>query len=288
MLAVAAKELSEIQFPVLATPKLDGIRCLKINGKALSRSFKSIPNHHIRNWIEKHCPDGFDGEIICPKKTFNETQSLVMTEAGDPEFNFWVFDYVKDDLNKGYASRIEDLREWCAEPGDHTNLILLLPTTLLSFESLVYFERQAVADNYEGVMVRTSGSPYKCGRSTLREGYLLKIKRFSDAEAVVIGFEEKLTNTNELTRDELGHAKRSSHKENLVPAGTLGTLIVRDVETGLEFGIGTGFDAKTRQEVWDNPEKYLGKLASYQHQPSGMKEKPRFPSFRGFRDPRDL
>jgi hypothetical protein len=33
---------------------------------------------------------------------------------------------------------------------------------------------------------RSPHSPYKCGRSTEREAWLLKIKRFEDAEAVVL------------------------------------------------------------------------------------------------------
>ena len=57
-------------------------------------------------------------------------------------------------------------------------------------------------------MVRTPDSPYKCGRSTEREAWLLKIKRFEDAEAVVLGTYEGMSNMNEAGVDAFGRTKR--------------------------------------------------------------------------------
>ena len=70
MLAGKCTDKGKIRFPVLATPKLDGVRCLMINGKALSRRFKLIPNPYIRKEIEKYFPDGCDGELMISGKTF--------------------------------------------------------------------------------------------------------------------------------------------------------------------------------------------------------------------------
>lgn len=288
MLAVACEEADKLTFPILATPKLDGIRCLKLDGKALSRKFKPIPNHFIRTWIEQNCPNGFDGEIMIPGADFNEVQSKVMTEEGTPDFQYFVFDYVKEELAKPYKDRMEDLRSWMQIARNMTKVVILLPIELLNAVELAQYEKQCLIDGYEGIMVRKPSGPYKCGRSTLREEYLLKIKRFKDAEAEVIGFEEKLHNDNEATIDELGHTKRSSHKANLRPAGTLGTLLVRDIKTKIEFGIGTGFDDATKLDIWKNRDHYMGKVVTYRFQEAGMLEKPRFPSFKGFRDRRDF
>ena len=52
MLAGKCEQPESLNFPLLATPKLDGIRCLKINGRALTRSFKPVSNRFIREWIE--------------------------------------------------------------------------------------------------------------------------------------------------------------------------------------------------------------------------------------------
>jgi DNA ligase-1 len=83
---------------------------------------------------------------------------------------------------------------------------------------------------------------------------------------------------------------RSSAKDGLVAAGTLGTFAVRDVHTGIEFEIGTGkgLTATLKQEIWNKRDEYLGKFIKYQHFPIGRKDKPRLPSFQGFRDEEDF
>jgi len=96
-------------------------------------------------------------------------------------------------------------------------------------------------------------------------------------------------NDNEATKDAFGHTTRSSHKENKRPANTLGALVVRDIKTKIEFEIGTGFNDEQRQEIWDERDKYMDKIVKYKHfNISGVKEKPRFPSYIGIRDKDDL
>ena len=90
MLADKCERLNALSFPLLATPKLDGIRCLKLNGRALTRSFKPVSNRFIREWIEANLPDGLDGELIVKGTTFNETAGHVGRESGEPDFTFAV------------------------------------------------------------------------------------------------------------------------------------------------------------------------------------------------------
>lgn len=281
MLAVAVEDLNNIKFPVLCTPKLDGIRCLIVNGRAVSRKLKPIPNHHIRTYLEEHCLEGWDGEIIIPGKTFNEVQSLVMTEAGEPDFEYQVFDWYEDGV--GYLDRMSKLVDVVPWP---KKITILYPIMVSSVDHLLQYERYCLDNGFEGVMLRTPDSLYKFGRSTLKQGWLLKLKRFKDAEATVIGFIEKMHNANEAKLDELGHTKRSSHKENLIPAGTLGTLVVKAGD--YEFGIGTGFDDEQRKTIWENRDAYLGKLVTFKYQEAGMLERPRFPVFKSFRHEDDV
>ena len=110
MLAASVKDINQINFPVLCTPKLDGIRCIIIDGHAVTRKFKPIPNKHIRETLEREALEGFDGEILIPGKPFNDVQSYVMSRDGFPEFEFWIFDYVQDNLSKKYIDRMEVLR----------------------------------------------------------------------------------------------------------------------------------------------------------------------------------
>jgi DNA ligase-1 len=288
---IEPSELENLKYPVLVSPKLDGIRCLIVDGKALSRSFKPIPNLFIQSLLSKQEFNGLDGELILEGKTFNETQSIVMSESSEPvDFVYYCFDYVgKNGLNHPFELRLKDLGEVVQE--SKSKWMVAVPQLLAhSSETIITTETTFLSQGYEGLMIRGCDSPYKNGRSTKKEGYLLKLKKFEDAEAVVIGFVEATTNTNELEKNELGLSKRSHKKAGKVRAGYLGAFLVKDLKTGTEFEIGTG-DGLTkdlRAYIWNNQDKYLNKLIKYKHQPSGSKDKPRFPVWLGFRDERDL
>jgi len=282
----------DLTYPLGASIKLDGIRCLRVDGQTLSRSFKQIPNKYIQAQMA-NLIDGLDGELVTYNedgtcRTFNQVQGDVMREDGEPNFKFEIFDYVESDLSRPYFKRMSDLASVAKQLPSFCTLVL--PTIINNEEELLAYEEQAITDGHEGIMTRNLKGEYKCGRATFKSQDLIKIKRFVDSEAIILGFEEKLNNENEATKDELGHTKRSSAKAGLVPAGTLGTLLVRDIKDGREFGIGTykGLKKEDLQEIWDNRDKYLGKIVKYQYQMVGTKDLPRIPSFQGFRDPRDM
>jgi DNA ligase-1 len=285
------EDLKTLKYPVLATPKLDGIRCLIVNGKAVSRKFKPIPNHYIRKTLESFASEGFDGEIIIKGATFNEISSAVMSEDGNPSFVYVVFDYCKEP-SEGYSSRLRNMWKVSRiyrELGRENQFINFLFEKQINNESeLLSFETKCLSEGYEGIMLRSANSPYKFGRSTLKEGYLLKFKRFTDGEAQILSLYEKMHNTNEATMDELGHTKRSSHLAGQIPANTLGGFNVQDLKSGQKFSIGTGLDDALRQTIWSNPQNYLGKIIKYKSQKVGEKDLPRFPTFLGFRDKRDM
>jgi DNA ligase-1 len=283
MLAAKKPVFEKIEFPVLATPKIDGIRCVKVNGKALSRSFKPIPNVHIRGLIET-LPDGLDGELVAGSN-FNEVQSGIMTHAGAPDFKYLVFDYVSKSLIEPYAARVMNLRALSLP----SFVEVLYPEVANNLEELQVIIDKHLAQGFEGTMIRSPGSPYKCGRSTLKEGYLTAIKHFVDAEAELIGFEELFHNENEQELNELGYKDRSSHKSNMVPGNTLGAFIVKSEDgTVFKIGTGVGLTQAFRKEIWDNQSKFLGKLVHYRYQPHGVKDRPRVPSFYGFRSREDM
>ncbi len=286
MLAGKCEQPEALSFPVLATPKLDGIRCLKIEGRALTRSFKPISNKFAREWIEANLPDGLDGELMLRGGTFNATTSAIGRESGEPDFVFHVFDYVCEGIDVPYACRVRELErlpQW-----DRVEKVL--PVEIKNVEELAAYEEECLAAGYEGVMVRDPAGPYKCGRSTEREGWLLKIKRFADAEAEVLEPYEGMSNQNEAERDAFGRTKRSLSKAGMVGRGELGGFIVRALDTGVEFRLGYnhvlgGID---RVSLWRKKETLIGRLVKFRHQPSGAKEAPRFPKFLGFREAWDL
>jgi DNA ligase 1 len=155
-------------------------------------------------------------------------------------------------------------------------------------DALDAFEAKQLERGLEGVILRAPNGPYKFGRSSTNEGTLLKLKRFEDSEATIIGVEELLSNQNDAMTNALGHTERSSHKANMKPMGTMGALNVRDLKTKVEFSIGTGFDADTREKFWRHRKDAIGKLVKYKYFAGGSKDKPRFPVYLGMRDKRDM
>jgi DNA ligase-1 len=232
MLAGKCEQPDQLKFPVLATPKLDGIRCLKIGGRALTRSFKPISNQFIREWIEANLPDGVDGELMLRGGTFSQTASAVGGRDGQPDFVFHVFDLVAEGTAQRYDHRMANL-EFLKITSPHVAKVL--PVKIHNARELADYEERCLAEGYEGVMVRDPAGPYKCGRSTEREGYLLKIKRFEDAEAVILSTYEGMTNQNEAGVDAFGRTKRSLSQAGMVGRGELGGFVVRSLESGVEF-----------------------------------------------------
>lgn len=285
-------DMTKIKFPVMASTKLDGIRAVVLDGKLLSRSLKPIKNKYTRSLFEKPEYEGLDGELIVGSPTdpkcFNKTTSGVMTEEGEPNVHYYVFDQIPEysgqPENTPFKSRFRDLQE--SMPMEH--VVLVQQKLVWNLPELEEFEKQCLKQGYEGVIIKDLNSPYKYGRSTLREGYMLKIKRYKDAEAKILSVEELLSNTNEATRDELGKVKRSNHKSGMVPQDTLGSLVVQDLKTGVQFNIGTGFDEELRDTLWKNKSRIIGKIVKYKYFDYGSIDKPRHPVFLGFRDEEDM
>ncbi|AGE56564.1 DNA ligase [Acanthocystis turfacea Chlorella virus NE-JV-2] len=294
LLAASLKKLSvdDLTFPVYATPKLDGIRALKIDGTIVSRTFKPIRNTTISNVLMSLLPDGSDGEILSGK-TFQDSTSTVMSAdagIGSGTTFFW-FDYVKDDPDKGYLDRIADMKKFVDSHPEilkdrRVTIVPLIPKKIDTVEELNVFEQWCLDQGFEGVMVRNAGGKYKFGRSTEKEQILVKIKQFEDDEAVVIGVSALQTNVNDKKMNELGDMRRTSHKDGKIDLEMLGAL---DVEwNGIRFGIGTGFDKDTREDLWKKRDSIIGKVVKFKYFSQGIKTAPRFPVFLGFRDENDM
>jgi len=304
---------SRLVFPVIATPKLDGIRCVTrdlprprgYQSEAFSRSLKPIPNAHIAAQIGMHCPPGLDGELMTyasdlfdPElklRNFNDISSDVMSFSGAPNFKYHIFDYhVEHSTQVMYRDRIHHL-ETAIYPTLPSWCVTVPSRTITSLSQLLEYEAEQIANGFEGICFRDPNSPYKYGRSTLREGWLIKMKRFVTEEAVIIGVEEEMANNNPQTLGATGYAERSSHQANLVGKERMGALVCRllgqDSETGAPeglFRVGTGFTAQQRQNMWDARGTLIGRIITIKHMPYGAKDLPRIPVFVGFRDVRDL
>lgn len=274
-------DFEKVRYPLLVSPKLDGIRCLVAGPNVVSRNMKPIPNDFIRERLANRTHGVLDGELITysdgEMDDFNTTQSKVMSKIGEPDFSFHVFDSVS---TLAFHERLA-VAECVAAALPYIDFVHHSwangPDDLLTLEALF------VAEGYEGLMARHPSGRYKFGRSTVNEQILLKLKRFDDCEVLVIGYTERLSNQNEQTRDALGRAQRTSHKANMVPTDTLGSLMCEH-PNGATFEVGTGFTDADRASLWRRPDDLLGRTVKVKYQGFGPNKAPRFPVFLGFRE----
>ena len=186
---------------MLLSPKLDGIRAIVIDGVVMSRSLKPIKNKHVQK-LFGHL-EYYDGELICGDPTsptcYRDTNSAVMSADGEPDVTFHVFDHIQYPDHEYFARR-GHLRQGAS--------VKIVEQKLLnSHADLEFWEDIFLKRGYEGVMLRKASGPaslYKFGRATAKSHTLLKVKRFSDAEYTVTGYEERShTESNEIFTPEI-------------------------------------------------------------------------------------
>lgn len=289
MLAATVAEVGALRLPLLASPKLDGIRAIVLGGVVVSRNLKPIPNRHVQALFGRPEYEGLDGELLVGDPTdpraFLGTTSAVMSRDGEPDVYLHAFDDVTDPA-RPFLDRYSSVKRRAGG-----RVVLVEQAFVHSADHVDAYERQALDRGFEGVMLRDANAPYKQGRGTLSRQDLLKLKRFEDAEARVEGFEELLHNSNEATTSLLGLTERGHSKDGMVGMDTLGALRVVGVGgrwDGVRFNIGSGFDAATRAAIWADRAGWDGRLVKFKFFPLGSKEAPRFPIFLGERHQDDL
>jgi DNA ligase-1 len=273
----------DLTYPLYATPKLDGVRCVMREG-AKQRSLKPVRNTFVCQELQNE-PEGLDGELTVGTN-FHKSSGDIRRESGEPDFTYWVFDYYDEQHpDRTYLERIEALKSL---DGLSDRIVLVLPVRVDSAEELRTLVSGWVDEGYEGGMVRTGDSPYKFGRATLKQNWIMKIKEFVDEEAEVIDTYEWMHNDNEAKTNELGRTERSSHKENLRPSGMLGGFVLRsDKWQDFRCGSMLGVTHEERKALWERRDELVGELVKFKYQPHGSVDRPRLPIFLGFRDPDD-
>lgn len=293
MLAVKAKEFETLNYPLLASPKIDGVRATNKSGALVSRTMTLIPNGFTQALFGKKQWHGFDGELVVGAPNhpncMQNTMSGVMSREGSPVVTWYIFD--RWDLERPYMMRARAAKDLLSEYPGYS--VEWLPQTLIHNVAELYaYEDARVEEGYEGVILRAPDGRYKQNRSTIKEGLMLKVKRFHDSEAEIVGAYELMHNNNEATTDARGFTKRSTHNAGKEASGVLGGFNVRDIYDGREFDLGTGFTLEQRKNLWQawlkNPNHLLGIICKYKHFPIGVVDKPRHPIFLGFRDRRDM
>jgi len=91
------EDLSKLRFPVFASRKIDGFRCVLADYPLTSR-LSRFPNEHfhqaLSGILSRDCP--LDSEVVVGKRrgagTLQRTSSGLTSHRGEPDFKAWVFD----------------------------------------------------------------------------------------------------------------------------------------------------------------------------------------------------
>lgn len=288
-LASKITDYSKLKYPLWMSPKLDGIFVIISNGVVYSRSGKPIASNYVQETFGHDKYNNISGELIYGEPNandvFNKTTSFVRSKStpdglDNKECKLYVFDYVDDNMR--YVERHKEAGYICTNASYfHTPMYLVVQTCVNNEKEMLAMEQVYLNDGYEGGMLRDPNALYKHGRATEKSQALMKVKRFEDDEALIIGVEELMHNANVQTKGVFGNSERSSHKENLVPMNTLGALVC-ETKDGVVFNIGTGYTQKMRDDLWKmfKEGKLLGEYVKYKSFKIGVVNAPRLPVYK--------
>lgn len=296
MLAATCGSTAALTFPLYASPKLDGVRGVITGGSLRSRSLKRFPNPFVHARFSSSLLEGLDGELILgsptAKDVYRVTNGACARGTGEPDVKFFVF----DDFSKperSFEDRLMDVVE-------HDHCVLVMHERIIDEVRLLEYEAKCLDLGYEGLILRSPDGLYKFGRSTLREGGMIKLKRFADDEAEVVGVYEEMHNENMAQTNELGRTFRSSDAAGLVGKGVVGGFLLR-TKANVLFKCGTGITDADGVAFWKlrrkGPPNHVKletetlafwplkkkAIAKYKHFPVGAKDKPRHPVYLGLR-----
>lgn len=267
---------------IVITTKLDGIRAVIIKDNdtitIMSRQGKII--EELVEIVEeaKKLPTNmvYDGELLkindeglSSKELYNVTKKITGKKGEKRDLEFHAFDMIPlDEFKEGKSkkdclTRKQELKE-VIENGEFTFIknvpILYVGNDYSKIDELL---KEAINNEQEGIMVNTAKGKYECKRSK----EILKVKKMHTLDLRVIDFEE-------------GIGKYE---------GMLGRINV-DYK-GYTVGVGSGFTDADREEIWNNQDKYLDKIAEIQYFEESKNEKGeislRFPIFLQWRLDKD-
>lgn len=256
------------------TEKFDGCRCFTQirNGKIIMKSrqnkmFEGLID--IENSIKELGLNNMslDGELLAIdsnyENVYKDTMKIVSTKEKEKHgVKYMIFDILpidEFDNKKGVLKYSE--RRKILDNIKQNEFISITPVLYHGTDNDKVLEVLSIcrANGAEGAMINLD-KPYEFKRSKT----LLKLKIMNTCDLKIIGFEE-------------GSGKFK---------GTLGNLIC-DYK-GYQLGVGSGFDDKQREQIWNNQEEYLNRIAEIQYFEETYNDKGglslRFPVFKCIRE----
>ena len=225
--------------------KLDGVRAFWNGSQLISRGGNTFA---APSWFTADFPSTpLDGELWVGRGQFEETTSIVsrhMPHDGWRQVRYMVFDLPEDPGT--FDVRLLNLH--AAVAASPNEFLAVIPQyRIAGHKALLEKLDTVVANGGEGLMLHRGDSRYHAGRGM----DLLKLKRFDDAEGIVIA--------------------HNPGKGRLV--GLMGSVTVR-TEQGIIVRVGSGFSDDERKSP-----PPIGSTITFKHQGVTASGKPRFPVF---------
>lgn len=273
---------SDLKYPQIVSPKMDGIRCIIYNGSLLSRSLKPIPNNKLYSRLETIISISantgliFDGELYNHDLSFSDISSIVMSQKPVDLIHYSIFDCLtlkewSEEITEPYSKRLERLRKYIAGRSFHfTN-----QSVIDNVDEFNLFYEYWLEAGYEGLITRNPNAQYKWRRATVNENIIYKFKPIETLDGIVIEeIPEREMKDIERTRQVTGALERPYTKDSYIISDRIGSLRVKinnDQEfPGLEvkIGFGKGWSKDRRKDL-------LGKKVEFTYMKYGSKNLPR-------------
>lgn len=283
MLAKTYKSARDLILPAVISEKLDGVPgdFYKDSGgimRVRSRQGEELLSvDHIVDLLDPHMKPGQHviGELIVPGKDFKDISGLVRRKHSDAEtyqLVLRIYDaYTEGQENTDYMDRMLEAGNWLRDSlNERHGIIWFIPT------KHVYVQEEAEAfitdiktnfPHSEGVVIRSLEGPTSYFRAGWRSPGMLKHKWIETVDLPVHSFEEATSKEGE-------------------PLGMVGRI--NAIYQGQIIGVGPGkMNHETRKEVFQNQDKYTGKMIEVVYMPDPSYEALREPRFYRFRPDKD-
>ena len=254
---------------VFVEPKLDGIRCFAVvensNVLLFARSGKLITNFDDTIGQELSLlGDGcYDGELMGEDFVSLMRQAYRKENVDTDDTYLALFDYLplsewkSGETSTSCEDRYLHLRNVTGDLGKYVRTVERHKVDA-EYEPIKELHDKFVALGFEGAMVKDPTAAYKFGR-----GYeVMKMKDFHDVDLIIEGLDE-------------GTGKH---------AGRLGAVVVS--YKGTEVKVGSGFSDEVREQVWNDPAGFIGRMIEVRYQEVTPDGSLRFPTFVCFRNDR--
>ena len=249
------KVLSERNY--YSTPKMDGLRCIiKVNTPdrgVYSKSLKPIYNMDgILADLEATIPFPchVDGEAFAADNTWNSSMTGAKKKGSKVKMVFYPFDLIlRSEIDSTRYTMPAEARWALMEDSivyDEDTICYVARRPVSTISEVEEQYELDIADGWEGSVLHDASAPYACKRSDS----WIKVKKFFSSEFTIIGMEA-------------GEGKHF---------GRLGAIVIEGVASDNKYTdepitceVGTGFTDSERQEMWENPDDYIGRTAEIKY-----------------------